>query len=139
MTKLPDKPSELIRLALADLEKVEASKEYVVTMSRYHEPNGAHGSRRCQVCFAGAVIASTLGMPPEIDAFPESFDRDTALKLFALNEFRQGWVSEGLGFLVHLGYRGGHDSRIVTPYHVDPKQFKSDMHEIATELEGKGQ
>lgn len=138
MTKLPDKPSELIRLALADLEKVEASQEYVVTMSRYHEPNGARGSRRCQVCFAGAVMASTLGMPPEIDAFPESFDRDTALKLFALNEFRQGEVSDGLGFLLHLGYRGGYDSRIVTPYHVDPAQFKTHMREIADELEDRG-
>lgn len=35
---LPDKPSELIRLAIKDLETCEASEKYAIFMGAWHEP-----------------------------------------------------------------------------------------------------
>lgn len=60
MTTLPDKLSDLLELALGDLEKVEAMPEvYEVDMSDWHLPQrDEFGGRcgRCTVCLAGAVI-----------------------------------------------------------------------------------
>lgn len=88
---LPNKPSALILLALKDLAKIERSKKYRVNMQHWHDPNG-----KCKVCFAGSVMAKTLGVIPESYARPSQFDYTTANKLFALNSFRIGELSNGL-------------------------------------------
>ena len=54
----PDKLWKVVEIALADLKKAEASPEYSVDMSVWHQPNGA-----CKVCLAGSVMAFTLGVP----------------------------------------------------------------------------
>ena len=56
MSELPDKPSELIRLALADLRKCEADPRYLIDMAQWHRPVT---SELCHVCLAGAVMART--------------------------------------------------------------------------------
>jgi hypothetical protein len=38
--KLPKKPSALLRLALADLEKAEKSPRVKINMGEWHETNG---------------------------------------------------------------------------------------------------
>jgi hypothetical protein len=95
MTSLPDLPSALIVVALADLAKVEADPRYAVNMSWWHRPKDK--SRRCVVCLAGAVMAKTLGSDPTKYLAPYSFDRDVAQKLNALDAFRVGGESVFLG------------------------------------------
>ena len=52
---LPDKPSELIRLALSDLEKCEGDSRYEVDMNEWHVPT--QKGHVCYVCLAGSVMA----------------------------------------------------------------------------------
>lgn len=139
MTKLPDKPSELIRLAIADLTKVERSKAYRVDMGLYHQPVELTDpvDYVCAVCFAGAVMAKTLGAPKRDRMAPDCFDRDTAHKLHALNEFRTGCVGSGLAVMGIRRYEA--PVRVpVTQYRYDRNQFKQDMRLMASELEDIG-
>ena len=89
--KLPNKPSSLIKLALADLKKVERSKKYIVDMGAWHKANGV-----CSVDLAGSVMAQTLNVPINMTVMPEAFDDDTENKLQALNDFRIGFIEGGL-------------------------------------------
>lgn len=62
-TQLPDKPSELIRLALKDLRKTERQFwKYKIDMDIWHSGKTSTLSR-CSVCLAGAVMAQTLKTP----------------------------------------------------------------------------
>jgi hypothetical protein len=62
MNQLPDKPSELIRLAVKDMQLCEADPRYKLDMRSWHRPvEGA-----CHVCMAGAVMAQTLTLSPYI-------------------------------------------------------------------------
>lgn len=69
--KLPNKPSELIRLAVKDLVLVENDKRYSVNMHEWHTPwfvdndydidyESEESVIICSVCFAGSVMAKTL-------------------------------------------------------------------------------
>jgi len=53
---LPDKPSELLRLAVHDAKLCARSKKYVLDMEAWHDLD----RDGCHVCMAGAVIAKTL-------------------------------------------------------------------------------
>lgn len=148
MNKLPDKPSELIRVALADLKKCEADNNYHVEMSLWHEPTKLKfpvegGSTLfCQVCLAGAVMGQTLGIDFNTGATPSSlmFDDDTGNKLRALNEFRQGHVGAGLQSM------GVAWNREILPniyisvphYEADKALFHESLKVIAKTLEGIG-
>ena len=131
MSQLPDKPSELIRVALADLNKVERSKKYVVDMGDWHLPDDGV----CYVCLAGAVMAKTLGVSPkrEMEPWQTKYDQ----KLQAIDSFREGSIHNGLG---HMGL--SRDSigkyRDVAPYDADPKAFKKDMRKLASDLAKAG-
>lgn len=57
---LPDKTSELLKLALKDLLSVESDKDYSVNMYLWHE--SVRGDS-CHVCLAGSVMARTLKVP----------------------------------------------------------------------------
>ena len=51
---LPNLPSELITIALADLALVEAAPRYRVNMGESHAPG-----LECSVCFSKALMAKT--------------------------------------------------------------------------------
>lgn len=91
---LPAVPSELIRLALGDLRKVESDVRYRVDMDAWHE--GLQHREPCTVCMAGSVMAKTLGVDPERDSGPWNFQPDTDSKLCAIDAFRCGAVEDGL-------------------------------------------
>lgn len=137
---LPDKPSELIRVALADLEAVERSKKYVVNMGTWHEPKGTPGGTKCEVCLAGAVMAKSLKNNPAKNLIPdEDFEDDLPGKLNALDSLRMGDVPLALG---ELGFDDICDSemaydleRSIVSYHDDPKRFKVEMQMLAYALE----
>lgn len=100
-TKLPNKVSELIRVAVADAKKVEKNPNYQFNMSVWHNPQTAYDlltdritkTGKCEVCFAGSVIACTLKTKPTIEISPQDFDFDTDKKLALLDEIRCGNIA----------------------------------------------
>lgn len=97
MTELPEKPSDLIELALADLRKVEKDERYVVNMRDWHAPAPAFGF--CNVCLAGAVMAGTLGHSPDECLTPGDLGPTLDSKLRALDSLRLGRVRTALDYL----------------------------------------
>lgn len=140
LNRLPDKPSELIRLALADLKKVESDPRYEIAMAvTWHEPQ--EEERTCLVCLAGAVMAEELGLSPEEDRGPSYFDTDTTLKLLALNSFRLGNIDTAL---CHLRIDYEQYFSVPTRVHIagyndeNPAPFYRGMEAIASCLEEVG-
>ena len=91
---LPDKPSELLRLAVDDARALDRTK-YIPEYSTWHvyffmELQGRELESHCQVCFAGAVMAGTLKVPRKTTMRLEYFPESTQTKLDALDFFRQG-------------------------------------------------
>jgi hypothetical protein len=140
-SKLPKKPSKLIRLALRDLEKTEVDSNYCVYMPVWHQPDGRSGV--CYVCFAGAVMAKRFKLPPDIDVSPASITRlgftfEDRYRLQALNLFRTGSVAEALatlGLERPARLRAGYN---IADYDFDPKKFHKQMHKLADRLEKHG-
>ena len=124
------KPSELIRLGLRDLAKVERSKRYVVNMGVWHQ---LRLDGKCAVCFGGSVIANTCNAPMDIDFYDRDILSDRDMKyLGALNLFRIGSVRLALEEFAVLRI-GAYTSRYpVTSYKKNQTQFKRDMRSIAT-------
>ena len=136
---LPDKPSELIRLALRDLFYVAYDPDYAINMNYFHtgclDPAW---DGKCQVCFAGAVMAKTLNVPVDRHAIPEDFDDDTNYKLDALDSFRDGLIDMGLDVLGLRTPEGMESARDIEVFRDNPMQFHDDMESLANDLEGYG-
>ena len=101
--ELPTKPSELIRLALADLRACERDDRYVVDMGDWHRPS-MDDREVCRVCLAGAVLAQTLGLPREHAISTEDlagYGSSVQGALLALDFFRRGEIANGLDWLHH--------------------------------------
>ncbi len=97
MNKLPNKPSALIRLALADLALCKADPEYALDMSNWHYYN-TYYSGLCYVCFAGSVMAKTLKVNRLKRFNPSLFIHSIEYKLSSLEFFRNGDVDSGLEY-----------------------------------------
>lgn len=112
MNTLPNKASALITVALDDLQKAEASPDYVIEMGVWHTPGGLMrgADSRCAVCMAGAVMAGTLGASIHKDMGPAHYRCDTertdrhhiAEMLNALDDLRLGELELFIN-LVHQG------------------------------------
>lgn len=88
---LPDKLSALIRVAVADMRKVQADERYTLDAWEWHTATNEPGDAPlCAVCMAGAVIAGTLGTNPEHSASPDDFAAPISRKLEALDSVRCG-------------------------------------------------
>jgi hypothetical protein len=136
MIKLPDKLSELIRLALRDLAAVEANPTYKVSMcDSWHEPHG----KVCHVCLAGAVMAKTLATSPREDKVPYEYpDTHTVSRLLALDYVRVGNVDFALVKL-KLGIPETlTTSRIIPQYDDDPTEFRQAIETLADDLAAHG-
>lgn len=107
--KLPNKPSEILKVALADLEAVEAMPDkFQINMSRWvRKP--AVGP--CEVCHAGAVMVRTLNCqlksvsvinPETLVSGPDEFDHRTRAKLEFINFIRTGSIEDALNELVFV-------------------------------------
>jgi hypothetical protein len=133
--ELPEKLSELIEVALEDLEKVERlPKVYRVEMSTWHRQEEG----LCSVCLAGVVIAMRLGLAPtETLKISSSAPNKTQKALLALNATRCGAVQDAVLYL------GGDFDKApayvsVTAYSRDPAEFKKDLRAIVEHLKGVG-
>ncbi|HEX9232682.1 MAG TPA: hypothetical protein VF849_01400 [Blattabacteriaceae bacterium] len=116
------KPSKLIELALKDLETVESMPEiYEISMNVFHENH----NKKCFICLAGAVMAITLHADKNKTLNTGYFPEQQHL-LRALNMFRVGAIESG--FLeMGIPLNNLKSSLYVTPYHINPIQFKIDM------------
>lgn len=86
---LPEKFSDGILLALADLKAAELNPEYRIAMHTWHAPRDG----QCVVCFAGSVMAGTLGCDIDKEFDPADFGGDIAGKLTALDYVRVGHIA----------------------------------------------
>jgi hypothetical protein len=129
------KMSRLIKIALADLAKVERSKKYVVDMYVWHRPIDADGVR-CAVCFAGSVMATSL--KAALISYFAPADFISSRQLYALNYLRHGYVRSAARVLEVDKDNAAPFIRYVTPYADSPTQFKKDMRKLAKDLEKAG-
>lgn len=133
--QLPDKPSELIRLALSDLRKCEADPRYSIDMWAWHAP---FLNDRCYVCLAGAVMAKSINASITDELAPSDFDGEISTKLNALDCFRLGDIAGGLDKLgidtLNLPEAIEPDIEIADHYS-NPTQFHADMESLAAMLE----
>lgn len=121
----PEKHSEMILLAIQDLERIERDKRYQIDMdSHWHQPNS-----HCSVCFAGAVMAKSLKVSRD-----ETFEYD---------DFGDDW-EEVFSFLDHirLGFwnDGFNERRFpnIKDYKDDPKDFKFQLRCVAAWFKSQG-
>lgn len=123
---LPDKPSELILCALADLEKCEADPHYKINMGLWHRKT----FRECHVCLAGSVMAQSLGVIETETVAPSSFpEAEIRNKLYALNRIRTGDLqAAGTSYPPMSVIK---TCRCVPGYDADPRGFKTEIRNIA--------
>jgi hypothetical protein len=134
MSSLPDKPSELIRVALWDLMQCEQDERYRIEMGIWHY---AINDRDCAVCLAGAVIAKTFGVLPTQVRDPSDFPPDVKRKLYALDCLRTStwWFLDTLG--VAFPRLSAYEFR-PCDYKPDPAAFKRELADIADQLQEHG-
>lgn len=86
MKRLPNKPSELLKLALSDMELVEQDPRYKIDMGFWHMPI----KNKCVVCLAGSVMAKTLKIPPKKEKEPYDM-LEIREKLLMIDRLRKGY------------------------------------------------
>lgn len=156
--KLPNAMSGLIRVALADLIAVEKQrKRFEVDMSIWHRGAGQpfdswnpeNGvNKKCVVCFAGSVMAMSLGVADNETKDYEDFDQDTENKLAAIDALRSGNIQDAASILgiepKGSSYEGPVQIEVTfgdvsVPEYKDNKPgFKKTMKNLADELEAAG-
>lgn len=144
--KPPEKLYQAILIALKDLEAVEKDYRYNVNMNlTYHSPTSF--GLKCNVCFAGSIMAKTLDCPINEVVHPSYFKDQKWNHTFkaldsirsydlesAIMEFYQESCYEIINKhkLYNFNLRKDLDCSIT--YGVDSKKFKENMLIIAKRL-----
>lgn len=141
------KPSELLRLALKDLEKVEAMPEtYLIDFARYHEYN-AYNSGKCVVCLAGSVLATSFGHAPTESIWLWDLDHEISDRIHCISDLQFGAIRSGLHVLglptsdveyIVNQTKEFHDGPITAPYRTNPDGYKKWVARLADRLEELG-
>lgn len=135
---LPRLPSELLALALADLEVVEKSADYVVDMSVWHSPHARRGGL-CSVCMAGAVLTRHFKKSVYIPSVVGVFDEVTVGKLDAIDLLRCGLLRAACRSIGIVDYPDDMlHSWPVPMYDDDPEEFRESMSQMMKYLRLKG-
>lgn len=137
MSRLPDRPSDLLTVALADLAAAERNPLYRVSMDTWHVPQDGV----CSVCMAGAVMAGTLGMNPDRHLSPgdaEVLGPDLEAKLQSLDDLRCGDLGEALSNLgmelpEYLAAR-----HHIPEYEDNVQGFHRELHKLAGLMRSEG-
>ena len=132
---LPDRPSELLRVALDDLRKCEADPRFKIDMSQWVMPQDGV----CYVCLAGSVMIQELGASPKIGCLPSHFSEEVSDKLDALNEFRMGFIDAAYESLGQELPENLPEGIRVTRYNDDKEQFHKDMESLIKLLQEHGE
>lgn len=146
MTLLPDKLSDLIRLALCDLKEVERDPRYAVDMAVWHLSHPITG--RCAVCLAGSVMAKTLGVPPARGVSPAWFFERVRARLEALDAVRTddlqyalmeiGAVDQNRACALQHEWERAAFGVPSSGYKMNPETFKARLAAMAHFLERRG-
>ncbi len=137
---LPYIPSELITIALEDLEWVEKNRRYAVKMNHWHSPlkRGWFFNTPCKVCLAGAVMAHSLGIETDMSKSPSFFPTKYSEPLYAIDRLRCGDLS-GAFVVLRLPLCPDLPSRFDIPYYSDdPVGFKFRLSSMARSLASFG-
>ena len=126
-------PSKLIRIALEDLTWVEKNEKYEINMGVWHTP---FTKSKCAVCFAGAVMARSLGA--DINKSLSGSEFKSTHQFDALECLRNGNVQSAFNFLNYDDKEPRKYDRQITSYHTNKLQFKKDMDKLADDLEQDG-
>jgi len=142
MKKLPNKPSALIKVALADLYLAEKNPRIKINMSDWHVPQSREWGDNmdgCEVCLAGAVMLNSReSKGGTVDICPSDFDDKISVKLCMLDEFRRGSIGDGLSFMDLRMPTGLQYYREIVAYSKNPTKFKKQMRQLSYDLEKKG-
>ena len=92
---LPDKLSDLIEVALADLEKAENTEGQEINMTAWVYVTDKD-AQLCSLCLAGSVMAHSLGIVLHNSVSPESFAPSIKQKLYAIDEVRKGQINNAI-------------------------------------------
>jgi hypothetical protein len=129
-------PSQLIKVALKDLEVAERSDQTSINMSFWVLPRCSAAENRCTVCLAGAVMVGSLGASTSEHGTPEDyFNIFVRNRLYAIDQFRKGEVSSGLN-LMDVPLPKGMPTYVFVPhygFHTDA--FKRAMADLVDLLE----
>ena len=132
--QLPHKLSALTRLAINDLQLVMADPDYKVNMNTWHEPREG----KCAVCFAGSVMAKSLGVSQKDNISPSQFGENNNRALCALDLIRIGRIKASLELVDQELPRRFPVEVNVTPFAENPEEFIADMKYLADLLEQRG-
>lgn len=145
-SRLPEKLSDCLELALADIEKVEESDKFVVDMDDWicTYPTTPGGKSVCHVCAAGAVMTQTLGITREHYSHPAQVFNSGEIsyadsrRLLALDHLRLGYLHSAL-----RETEQDVPDRIprifdVDTYESDPEEWKLDMRRVVSLLREHG-
>ena len=94
-----NKLSELLNLALDDLELVENDDDYAINMKTWHYQDKE--SDPCEVCLAGSVLAKTFNVSKtyNFNSSDVSIGQETMPKLYAIDCIREGDLKTALWYL----------------------------------------
>lgn len=138
--ELPNKASELLRLAINDLELIEKDERYSIDMNTWHIYNNE--DNKCAVCLAGSIIAKTLNYNILKLFNFSNFSENIHEKLEALNEFKNGNIIWGLARLnLDYSFMKGEltePSVDLTKYSENPSLFKQQILDLADIFEAEG-
>ena len=128
-------------LGLRDFTKAERTPGFKIYMGDWYKSN-----THCTICFAGAVMAFSLKRGAHGGSLvPDSFDRNTALKLRALDQARAGKFESAV-LLLHDNSGVPSDdaskarglSRYIPDYSNNKTGFKKGIRKAAIELRAVG-
>ena len=87
-----NRPSELIRVAVADARSLDRKKYFPDSVKFHESPYGEN----CHVCLAGAVIARTLNADMHRSYRPGYYEYDIGCRLLAIDALRVGNLKEAV-------------------------------------------
>ena len=147
--------SSSIRRAVEDLEACEKNDKYKINMGQWHKAyeyvidvSKDEKTVICNVCFAGSVMANTLGIGYLDDAEPQDFNDEVRNALHALDYARSYDIIGAAGYYgmpspkqmsgLFKIERDFHENYKDVSYRQSPEIFKKNMLRIAEKLEGIG-
>ena len=142
LIKPPKTLWQAIELALHDEALVHRDERYEVDMGVLH---AQHGSK-CVVCFAGSVMAKTLGADHRDRYGWDSFGEGWKRVFLALDYVRRGLIADALDVfhpILDIPDRDPHPGcdlprPAVTNYAKDRAKWRLDMHRIKRQLKARG-
>jgi len=135
MSALPDKPSELLELAINDALEVEKMPGWELDMHIWLQ---RFDQNTCSACLAGSVMLRQLGVAPTRVASLLEYglslrDED---KVHAINFLRAGDIATALHLLRLTNPL--EDYRAIAMHHIDRDAFFADLRKLVTDLREAG-